>query len=203
MSDPLDSLQLFTGAQEGQSQAAQQLFDRYVERLLALARSRMSPQLRAREDEEDVVQSVCRSFFARAREGQFVLERSGDLWRLLAAITINKVRSKAEFHGAAKRKLGREVATGGAEDDSAGSTPPTVGREPAPDDLAAVQEELRHVMAPLAPHHRQMLEMRLQGESVEDIAAATQRTEHQVRRVLGKVRDELERRLSDSCAGSV
>src|SRR5262245_54743172 len=92
MSEGLDSQQLLAGVQAGRSQAADQLFNRYVERLVALARSHMSPSLRTREDEEDVVQSVCRSFFTRAREGQYILQRSGDLWRLLAAITLNKVR---------------------------------------------------------------------------------------------------------------
>lgn len=198
MTDIQDSHELMAAAREGKAQAAQALFQRYVERLLALARSRMSPQLRAREDEEDVVQSVCLSFLARARKGLFVHKRSGDLWRLLAAITLNKVRSKAEFHGAGKRKLGKEVPIGLGVEDSACFSLEFLGRDPAPDDVLAVEEELQHVTTPLAPHHRQMLEMRLQGESVEAIAAETKRTEHQVRRVLSKVRDELERRLGDS-----
>ena len=85
------SFQLFDRFRQGDEQAAALLFDRYVSRLTALARSRMSAHLERRVAAEDVVQSVYGSFFVRAREGQYALEQSGDLWRLLAAITLNKV----------------------------------------------------------------------------------------------------------------
>ena len=40
--------------------------------------------------------------FRRAGDN-YVLERQGDLWRLLAAITINKLRGQVKFHTAKKR----------------------------------------------------------------------------------------------------
>lgn len=199
MSADGESLVLFRQMLAAEAGAESALFHRYVERLLMLARSRMSPQLRVRVDEEDVVQSVYRSFFARAREEKFVLERSGDLWRLLAAITLNKVRSQANFHGAAKRNANQEQAPPAAGESD---LQPLPGDGPAPDDVLVLQEEVQRIMQLLIPLHRQMIELRLQGDSVEEIATAVDRTEHQVRRVLKRVHDELQSRLSDSSVKS-
>jgi RNA polymerase sigma-70 factor (ECF subfamily) len=71
----------------GDLAAARQIHDRYAERLIAVARRLLSDKLAARIDPEDVVQSAYRSFFLRARDGQYVVRESGDLWRLLIAIT--------------------------------------------------------------------------------------------------------------------
>ena len=93
-----ESQRLFARWRQGDEEAAAAIFDRYAGRLVALARSRMASHLRVREDEEDVVQSVYRTFFSRARAGQFLCERTGDLWRLLAAMTFRKARNAVKFH---------------------------------------------------------------------------------------------------------
>src|SRR5262245_40961276 len=90
---------------EGDQGAAGEIFGRYAERLLALARSRLSAKLSRHIDPEDVVQSACRSFFVGARDGRYVLKRSGDLWRLLVAITVHKLQHQLERRSAGKRAL--------------------------------------------------------------------------------------------------
>src|SRR5262245_5216743 len=55
----------------GDQQAAAVLFHRYADRLVALAKSRLSARLASRVDPEDVVQSVYRSFFVDARVGRY------------------------------------------------------------------------------------------------------------------------------------
>lgn len=92
---------------QGDERAAEQLFAQYVGRLTALARARLSPRLSARTDPEDVVLSAYRSFFVAAREGQFTLARSGDLWRLLVAITLHKLYRQVRRHEAASRSAPR------------------------------------------------------------------------------------------------
>ena len=67
----------------GDQKAAEELFRRYANRLIGLARSRLSRKLARRVDPEDVVQSVYRSFFHDVRDGRYDLQRGGDLWRLL------------------------------------------------------------------------------------------------------------------------
>src|SRR5437667_27679 len=65
--------------------------------------SKSSARLAARFAAEDVVQSVCRSFFVRARDGEFTFTQSGSLWPLLAQIALNKLRRRCAHHQAARR----------------------------------------------------------------------------------------------------
>src|SRR5438552_1040222 len=103
-----DTLLLVERLRAGDQRAPEELFNRYLERLLSLARSRLSAKLSRRIDPEDVVQSAYRSFFVRACAGEYRLERSGDLWRLLVTIVLNKLRGQVEHHTAGKRALDLE-----------------------------------------------------------------------------------------------
>src|SRR5438034_4074023 len=62
MPDPMDSLILADLCRSGDPEAARQLFEQYVDRLVALARRRLSRNLAGRVDPEDIVQSVFRTF---------------------------------------------------------------------------------------------------------------------------------------------
>src|SRR5262245_27123054 len=102
------SADLLQRYRHGDDAAADELFRRYVARLTVLARTRLGPRLPRRVDAEDVVMSAYRSFFVRTRDGRFTLSRSGDLWRLLAAITLRKLHHTAQHHQAGRRDPGRE-----------------------------------------------------------------------------------------------
>ena len=187
------SIRLLAQWREGDQQAAGSLFHRYAEQLTALARSRLSARMGRRFDAEDVVQSVYCSFFKGAGEGRFDLQRGGDLWRLLVAITLNKLHLRVRRNQSGKRAVAKErslenelyfgdlrVAT------------------PSPLEAAALADELESVMSKLEPLERRMLEMRLQGYNLEEIAAATQRTERTVRRAL----TEVKQLLGQSCCNA-
>src|SRR5262245_39684709 len=89
----------------GDQAAAAELFRRYADRLIALARSRMSQRLAQRVDPEDVVQSAYRSFFANTREGRYALDRGGDLWQLLVTITLHKLQHQVRRNNRQKRAV--------------------------------------------------------------------------------------------------
>jgi RNA polymerase sigma-70 factor (ECF subfamily) len=188
-----ESAELVQRWRNGDQQAATQLVERFTERLLALARSQLSDKLTRRLDPEDVVQSAYRSFFAGARGDRYVLERCGDLWRLLAAITLHKLHHQVARHTAHCRSVERE-ATFGQADGLLGMTVELVAREPSPAEAAALADELAEVLRPLRASHRGMVEMRLQGYSLQEIAAATDRSERLVRLVLDQVKDSLRQR---------
>ena len=120
--------------------AAEELFRRYSGRLTALARSRLSQALASRVDAEDVVQSACRTFLRRARGGEFRLEDSASLWRLLCAITLTKVREQTRFHLRQKRGLNQEVAASDLAGEAAADFGPA-DRGPTPDE--AVRQALQ------------------------------------------------------------
>src|SRR5260370_222460 len=78
MSSPGDR-SLFNLWRGGDEQAARELFERYADRLVALARRRLGQRMARRVDAEDRVQSVFRPFFARAKGGRFTIPGQGHL----------------------------------------------------------------------------------------------------------------------------
>ena len=186
------SAELVSRWQSGDEAAANELFRRYADRLLALAQNRLSSRLATRVDAEDVVQSVYRSFFANARAGRYLLEQSGDLWRLLVVITLNKVRGQAVHHQADKRALDRERPLESGTEAWHGLPMAALTRQPTPLDAAALADELEHLMRDLEPKQRQVFELRLQGYTMEEIADECGRSVRTVKRVLSLIRDALE-----------
>jgi RNA polymerase sigma factor (sigma-70 family) len=185
VSDP--SIDLLQRWRDGDPQAASDLFHLYGERLMALARSRISEKLARRLDPEDVVQSACRSFFGGARDGRYYPQHDADLWSLLVAITLNKLHLQVRRNQAAKRAPEREQREGHVADTDSESTD-FVAREPTPLEAVALADEVEQVMRRLGPLEQRMLEMRLQGYNLDEIGAATGRTERTVRRTLEQVK---------------
>jgi RNA polymerase sigma-70 factor (ECF subfamily) len=195
MSDEPSTIELLARWRGGDQQAEEELFSRYTSQLIALARSRLSPRLAGRIDAEDVVQSAYRSFFIHA--DRFVIQRSGDLWRLLAKITLRKLYHQADRHTAGRRSVSRESPLG-ATIGSSGVPLEVLAREPSPAETVAVLDELEEVTKSLGPLHKRMIELRLQGYQLKEIAGETNRSERLVRYVLSQVRD----RLHELAAGS-
>lgn len=192
----VSSVELLKRWKEGDEKAATELFDRYVSRLVALAQSRLSERMKRRVEAEDIVQSAYRSFFRKAGDNRYTLEKSGDLWKLMAAITISKLRGQVEFHTAQKRGVYTEESLAGTG--SAYHVSPTVvADEPTPADAAQVIEELQNVMQSLDPLQRTILELALQNHDINEIAQKVERSTRTVRRALQQVRENLETRLAD------
>jgi RNA polymerase sigma-70 factor (ECF subfamily) len=192
MADPVGepSQRLLARWREGDQQAATELFARYSERLIALARSRLSAKLAQRVDPEDVVQSVCRIFFTEARDGRYDLQRGGDLWHLLAAITLHKLQSLVHYHTAQKRAPQREC--GFATEDSLVRIQPTAfAANPTPLEAATFVDEVESILRRLDSRHRPIVVLRLSGKSIEEIAAELKYSERTVRRVLDHLKHEL------------
>src|SRR5262245_10888684 len=163
--------------------AASELFQRYAGRLIALAKSRLSAKVSQRVDPEDVVQSAYRSFFAGARDGCYDLERGGDVWQLLVAITLHKLQDQVKLHTAKKRNVDLEQHFG-SEDSLLGLQAAVLAREPSPLEALSLVDHVEQLMRPLTPPQRRIVEMRLQGYDLREIAAATRRSVPTVRRVL-------------------
>lgn len=186
MSESINDLSLLGKWREGDQQAAQQLFDRYVERLMRLARRHLSQRMARRVDPEDVVLSVFRTFFVRAREGQFSLEGPEDLCKLLARMTLIKVLRQVQRHTAAKRDIHSELDQ--ASDEADNPVAQLLDREPDPAVIQEFLDQLSHFVNLLKPQEQQILEMRLQGHSSAEIARQLGTYERKVSRVLERLR---------------
>jgi RNA polymerase sigma factor (sigma-70 family) len=174
----------------GDQAAAAELFQRYASRLIALARSRLSARLAQRVDPEDVVQSAYRSFFGDAKDGRCDVRRGGDLWQLLVTITLHKLHDQVKRHRRAKRAVDRELNVG--SDESWLNVEAHLATQvPSPMEAVALADEVEQIMRDLKPLYRRILELRLQGYNIDEIAAATQSGERTVRRVLDQVKQQL------------
>jgi RNA polymerase sigma-70 factor (ECF subfamily) len=169
----------------GDQDAAKKLFDSYVERLVALARRRISVRLAGRVDPEDVVQSVFRTFFHRVKEGQFKIDEQDDLCKLLMRITVHKTLRKVAFHKAAKRNLNVEMGQGAEPQEQLQQL---LDREPTPEEAVTFLDQLEHFLSQLKPLERQVVEMRLQGCSNEEIEKKLGIYDRKIRRYIEHVR---------------
>lgn len=184
----MNSKELLQLCQAGESQAATEIFDRYVARLVALARSRISKKLQRRLDPQDVVQSAYRSFFVHARQDKFQVERAGDLWRLLAKITLNKLHRQVERHTAAKRTAAREESLESVAEQ-------TLAIEPSAAEAVAIAEELRLTLGSLQSNEQQVLGWMLAGWTEAQMASSLGKSERTIRRLLANVEQKFQDRL--------
>ncbi len=170
----------------GQPDAPTQLYLRYAERLHALASKQSSPDLARRLEPEDIVQSVFRTFFRRAAEGQYDVPEGEEIWKLLLVIALNKVRTVATYHRAAKRDV--RQTTGGK------AVERTVEARTGQDEVAltTLRLTIEEALADLPEVHRRMVELRIEGHEVAEIAAAVGRSKRSVERVLQDFRKRLD-----------
>jgi DNA-directed RNA polymerase specialized sigma24 family protein len=162
--------------QEGDAQAAQQLWQIYFLRLVHLARQKLEGSRRREADEEDVALSAFHSFCLGAQKGQFPLLTDRDsLWRLLVVITARKALDQVARERRVKR--GGGLVSG----ESALLSPQTpeeqraleqvVGKEPTPEFAAEVAEECQRLLDRLGDAQlRSIAVWKMEGFSNEEIA---------------------------------
>ena len=176
----------------GDQAAARQIFQRFVGRLVRLARDRLGQALRRRVDPEEVVQSAYKSFFLRYGAGKLEVPDWGSLWSLLTVITLRKCVDRVDYHRAQCRDARREVKDHAEE---AGSGPwwEAVSREPTPEEAAVLTETVEQLLRDMEERERPMLEMSLQGYTSKEIGERLGVSERTARRVRERVRKQLER----------
>jgi DNA-directed RNA polymerase specialized sigma24 family protein len=180
--------------QLGDSVAVRQLWHRYFQRLVNLARKKLSDSPRGVADEEDVALSAFDSFCRRAEQGRFpdLSDRDG-LWKLLVVITARKAGHLRRAETALKR--GGQAA--GAGEDGYGLLQEILSREPDPALAAAAAEEHRRLMDALEDDLlRKVAQYRMEGDSVEEIALRLGLAARSIKRKLQFIRGVWERELT-------
>jgi RNA polymerase sigma-70 factor (ECF subfamily) len=103
--DESDSQAWVQRIRAGDSVAAQQLFDHYMTRLIGLVRKQFPNWLERRTSSDSTAASAVGDCLVGIREGRYVFHKSGDLWRLLTSIAINKLRERIRTHTQQKRTV--------------------------------------------------------------------------------------------------
>jgi RNA polymerase sigma-70 factor (ECF subfamily) len=189
---------LMAALKAGRDEAATRVFNRFASRLIALARTQLSPQIRQKVDPEDVLQSVFRSFFRRNAEGQFGDFESWDnLWAMLVVLTQRKCGRRVDYFHAACRDIQREVPGTAPSVASQADLDPRA-EEPSPSEAAMLTETVERLMNNLEGRHREILALSLQGYPPAEISAQLGCTERTVYRVLEGVKEWLEANYSEA-----
>jgi RNA polymerase sigma factor (sigma-70 family) len=171
--------------------AARLIWQRYFHSLLELARSNLDRRVRRRTDEEDVAQSMFKSFCLRQQRGEFDLSDRDELWRLLVTITLRKARNAANAHRRKKRDIAREqtAAKGDRPTSPHWMLEEMDAAEPTPEEAMVLNEALEQRLQALAnPELRQISLWRLEGYTNREIAERFECTERAIERKLGRIR---------------
>jgi RNA polymerase sigma-70 factor (ECF subfamily) len=130
---------------------------------------------------------VFRTFFRRAAEGAYQVPDGEDIWKLLLVIALHKIRSSAVYHMAAKRDV-RRTGSGEANELAIRNAE---GKDEAA--LAVLRLVVDEELEGLPHSFRRMIELRIEGQEVADIAREVGRSKRSVERVL----QDFRRRMSE------
>lgn len=176
---PTSDATLLVRFQAGDDDAATAMYTRYAKQLMSLANRNAGQALASRVDPEDIVQSIFRTFFRRASQGHYQIPDGEELWKLLLVIALNKVRSIADFHRAAKRDAGHTQPLGGYD---------ASALEDSPEVLRITIEE---ILVELPEHHQHVIRDRIDGYEIKDIAERNSTSRRSVERMLQSFRNRL------------
>lgn len=174
--------------QEGDAAAVGPLWERYFRRLVGLARVKLQSVPRRAADEEDVALSAFHSFCRLAEQGRFpdVLDRDG-LWRLLVTLTVRKASHLRRDEGRLKR--GGNLSPVEDAPGSPAALEQILSREPTPELAAEMMEECQRLLTSLGdPELEQIALARMEGRTVEEIAAKLGYAPRSIKRKLQLIR---------------
>jgi DNA-directed RNA polymerase specialized sigma24 family protein len=172
--------------------AARLIWGRYFQELLLLARNHLSARIRCREDEEDVLQSMYKSFCIRQQRGDFDLANRDELWSLMVRITLGKARNTANRHVRGKRDVRREegqTVDRRGQDSSVAILDEIDSDGPTPAEAALLNEALQRRFQMLKdPTLSHIAHRKLEGYTNSEIAQQLECTVRTVERKLDRIR---------------
>jgi RNA polymerase sigma-70 factor (ECF subfamily) len=186
-----DFAELLERSKAGDPAAIRDFLARYERDVLMVARARLPRKLRTQFDSIDFVQAVWKSFFSDLGQNPREFANSTHLGAYLAGVVRNKVREQhRRLTRTGKYDVSREeplhVRRGDREVLREVVTP-----DPSPSDLAQACDRLEQLTAGLSPREIKVLTLRIEGLTLEEIAARTGMNERSVRRVIDAVRSRM------------
>jgi RNA polymerase sigma-70 factor (ECF subfamily) len=178
----------------GDAEAAAELLRRHKNEVRLEVRLKLrNPRLRRLFDSMDICQEAFLSFVVRAMAGQYDLDRPENLIALLVVIA----RRKVDYH--ARRQLTQRRGRGRVVSPPPGYEPAVAA--PGPSDTVEISDWLEQFRRRLTAEERQLAELREQGCSWEEIAAAVGGTAQARRVQLARARERVARELKLDEAG--
>src|SRR5216683_3734121 len=161
---------LMAHLRDGSNDAATQVFQRFANRLIVLARQQLDPKILQKEDPEDVMQSVFRSFLIRNAAGKLgEFETWDNLWAILVVMTRRKCGRRTDYFYSARRDVRRE-ATGPSPAEDAPLDPGIPDEEPTPSEAMMLAETVEELLNDLEGRQREIMTLSLQGYTPAEIS---------------------------------
>lgn len=178
--------------EQGETTAAQLLWNQYYAKLVRLARAKLGTSPRRVADEEDVATDAFQSFCRGVKEGRFPqLCNRDDLWQILVMMTARKAIDQRLSERRQKRGGGR--VRGESVFDGPGSNQggigDLIGRAPTAEFAAEVKEEFSRLLELLKDQElREIALLKLEGYSNSEIADQLGCGQRTVERKLARIR---------------
>ena len=187
-------------AKAGDVDALNDLFARYHGTMVEVARRKLGPKLRLKEDPDDLAQTTFRE--ATRDFQRYEYRGEGSLLSWLVQILQNKIRDRAEFYSAGKRDAALELEP--LENEREVPAP-----EPAARDLSVTRqvarderrEMLRGALERLTPEHREAITLiffeglTLREAGIQMAGRSEDAVRMLLRRAEGKLREEMRREV--------
>jgi len=178
-------VQLIEQFQQSSPDAAEELWRRYSPCIMRVVRRHLTRSLRRVSDTQDFVQAVWKTIFEHAdRLAQF--DSPDRLGAYLAQVAANKVVSASRAQGAQKRDDRRCESLGEPLADS------LVSPDPSPSQHVMGRELYAEITGGLGTAHREIVDLRIDGNTCDQIAAQLGIHERTVRRVLDRLAEQRE-----------
>jgi len=190
-----DIYDLIARAKAGDETAIREFLSRFEPEVRMMVRGRLPRMLRTQFDSMDFVQAVWQSFFADLQSSssrQF--ENVHHLRGFLAGVARNKVYEEhRRLTRTKKHALAREqslyVRRGSREVELALISP-----EPTPSQAVQASDRLAQLVARCSPLEAQVITLRHQEMTFDEIARRTGASERSVRRIIDEARERMESR---------
>ncbi len=175
--------------QAGDRGSAQELWSVYYDKLVHLAKQRLSGRGRLVGDEEDVALSAFNSFCRGVEGGRFPkLEDRDDLWKILVSITLNKALRLLRNEMRQKRG-GNWNRLENSDNQQLDLLQQLAGAEPTADLAVQMAEQLERLMSQLdSPELIELATLKMEGFTNAEIAEKWKKAERTVERKLAIIR---------------
>ena len=194
-SSPQSVTEFINQLRRGDEQAAQKIWERFLQRLTGLAHRKLAGNRTAAADEDDVVQVAFAQFFTQFENNRFPqLKNRDDLWQILAMLverrSIDQLRkNNAHIRGGGKVR-GESVFIQPGEDIGGNGIANIANHAPTEEMVVAFEDTLRVRLQELNDDNfRQIVLLNMQGYTNREIAEQCGSSLRTVERRLQQIRE--------------
>jgi RNA polymerase sigma-70 factor (ECF subfamily) len=191
--DDVSFSELVVRARTGEAEAVEQLLRSFEDEVRVMVRVRLPRALRSQFDSMDFVQAVWQSVLADPDPEAPSFDNPRHFRGYLAGVAQNKVWEAYRRRTSKKYDLGREeslyVRRAGREQARDVAAP-----DPTPSQEVQANDRLEQLLAGRPPVEAEVVRLRLEGRTFNEIAATTGLHERTVRKIIDTLRERMEAR---------